>query len=77
MYVGGGTTVITFLAWQTFSWTILLTVGLLLMLPSAVDGTTQMFGQRESTNRLRLITGILLGWGVPLVVWALVSSVFS
>lgn len=75
MYVGGGTTALTFPAWYTLPKTLLLMIGLLLMLPSAVDGTTQMFGQRESTNRLRLITGLLLGGGIPLVAWVLVSSV--
>src|SRR5258708_27425520 len=36
---------------------------LLMILPMAVDGTTQMFGLRESTWVLRLITGTLFGLG--------------
>lgn len=41
-------------------------IGLLLLLPGGVDGTTQLRGDRESTNPLRLATGILLGMGVVL-----------
>jgi len=36
----------------------------LLLLPAAVDGFTQLFGLRESTWYLRLITGYLFGAGV-------------
>ncbi len=47
----------------------------LLLAPTAVDGTTQMLGWRESTNALRLITGApyglayayALAWAVPFV----------
>ncbi len=38
-------------------------VWLLLILPMAIDGTTQMFGWRESTWILRMITGTLFGLG--------------
>src|SRR3954452_7452640 len=38
-------------------------VGILLMLPIAWDGITQMFGWRESTWILRIITGTLSGVG--------------
>ena len=34
---------------------------LLLMLPCWVDGTTQLYGWRQSNNWLRLATGLLLG----------------
>jgi uncharacterized membrane protein len=41
-------------------------------LPMALDGFTQLFGFRESTNTLRVLTGLLLGgmtsfWAVPIV----------
>jgi uncharacterized membrane protein len=36
---------------------------LLLILPMAIDGTTQMFGLRESTWQLRVLTGTLFGLG--------------
>ncbi len=38
-------------------------VWVLMMLPMALDGTTQMFGWRESTWALRVITGTLFGLG--------------
>jgi uncharacterized membrane protein len=38
-------------------------VWLLFILPMALDGTTQMFGLRESTWYLRVITGTLFGLG--------------
>ncbi len=36
---------------------------LLLILPMAIDGTTHMFGLRESTWQLRVLTGTLFGLG--------------
>jgi len=47
----------------------------LLLAPTGIDGTTQLFGWRESTNTLRLITGVpyglayayILAWAVPFV----------
>src|SRR6266699_3568202 len=36
---------------------------ILMILPMALDGLTQMFGLRESTWELRLITGTLFGFG--------------
>jgi uncharacterized membrane protein len=38
-------------------------VWMLLMLPMALDGTTQMFGWRESDWILRIVTGTLFGIG--------------
>lgn len=40
--------------------------------PMALDGFSQLFGFRESTNTLRVLTGVLLGgmtslWTVPMV----------
>ena len=44
----------------------------LLFLPTALDGFTQLFGWRESTNLLRLITGFPYGLGYAyLIAWAL------
>ena len=43
-------------------------LGVILLLPGGIDGTTQMFGERESTNTLRVVTGLLLGLGVVLSV---------
>lgn len=39
-------------------------VGLLLMAPTIIDGLTQAMFNRESTNWLRLSTGLLAGMGL-------------
>lgn len=45
---------------------------MILFLPTALDGLTQLFGLRESTNLLRLITGFPYGVGYAyLIAWAL------
>ena len=46
---------------------------LLLILPMALDGTTQMFGWRESTWALRVVTGTLFGSGTTWFVLPLVQ----
>ena len=46
----------------------------LLTLPMAWDGTTQLFGLRESTTALRLITGALFGLGCALFTLPLVQK---
>ncbi|TMD61598.1 MAG: DUF2085 domain-containing protein [Chloroflexi bacterium] len=38
-------------------------IWVLMLLPMAWDGTTQMFGWRESTWILRIVTGTLFGLG--------------
>lgn len=44
----------------------------LLFLPTALDGFTQLFGFRESTNLLRLIAGFPFGIGYAYIIaWAL------
>ncbi len=55
----------------------------LLLAPTGIDGTTQLFGWRESTNALRLLTGIpyglayayILAWAVPFV-YALLELIY-
>ncbi|VVB58449.1 Uncharacterised protein [Candidatus Anstonella stagnisolia] len=37
----------------------------LALIPIAIDGTTQLFTLRESTNTLRLITGAIAGFAIP------------
>lgn len=53
---------------RPLSWTLTL----LFMLPMAVDGFTQLFGWRESTWELRVITGTLfsIGWVWCIYPWA-------
>jgi uncharacterized membrane protein len=46
-------------------------LGILLNLPAGIDGVTQAWGRRCSTNPLRLATGLLSGLGqVALISWA-------
>lgn len=39
-------------------------LSMLLMVPTTIDGLTQYFGPRESTNTLRFITGFIGGIGL-------------
>lgn len=41
-------------------------LGGILLIPGGIDGTTQLIGERESTNVVRVLTGLLLGVGVVL-----------
>lgn len=52
-----------------------LILGTLFLVPGGVDGTTQMVGSRESTNKLRATTGALLGIGVVLFLHGFVYSI--
>ena len=47
---------------------------LLLILPLALDGTTQLIGLRESTNQLRIITGALAGIAMSIYTIPLLNS---
>jgi uncharacterized membrane protein len=75
MYLSGGMTLLLSPLWRSYVtyWSAIL-VGVAFLLPTAIDGTTQMFGDRESTNRLRILTGVPLGIGV---VWVLYGIVFA
>ena len=42
----------------------MLLISMILMVPAAIDGVTQYFGSRESTNNLRFITGFVGGIGL-------------
>jgi len=67
MYIGGLLTILTFPLWNApLSSFQTLVIGAVFLLPGGVDGTTQMLGDRESNNRLRAITGLVLGAGVVL-----------
>ncbi len=70
-----GTLALSLLAYRGMrrTWMALpLWAGLLLALPMAADGFSQLLGLRESNLWLRLITGALFGLGVT---WALVPRV--
>lgn len=67
MYFTGVLMILTFpLRGELLSPTLSIILGAGLLLPGGIDGTTQMFGNRESTNLLRVITGLLLGMGIVL-----------
>lgn len=45
-------------------------------IPTAIDGTTQLFGLRESTNLLRLITGAIIGVALPFYILPILNSLY-
>lgn len=45
----------------------LLFLSIILMFPTAIDGTTQLLKWRESCNWIRLVTGLLFGVGYGLI----------
>ena len=47
----------------------------LLIVPMGIDGTTQYLKLRESTNFLRLITGILAGIGISILIIAIINKI--
>ncbi len=42
----------------------MLIISIILLIPVAIDGFTQLFGLRESNNNLRFITGFIGGIGL-------------
>jgi len=50
----------------TYSYNVIF-LSLLLMIPTAVDGSTQLFKWRESSNVIRVVTGFLCGIGYGLI----------
>ncbi|MVP01256.1 DUF2085 domain-containing protein [Paenibacillus sp. N10] len=48
-------------------------IGLVLCLPLLIDGFTQKWGWRTSSNRLRLFTGLMFGVGQCIVIAASVG----
>jgi len=53
-----------------------LLIGIILLIPSAIDGGTQLFEMRESNNTLRFITGILGGIGLIMVYEMILDFLF-
>lgn len=47
-------------------------IGFLLLIPTGVDGTTQLLELRKSNNKLRLITGLLGGIGLMIILKTLI-----
>lgn len=56
----------------------LVSLGILMMIPTFLDGFTQLWGSRMSNNTLRLLTGLLGGVGLAIVVkaikWVVITS---
>ena len=48
--------------------TTLIVFAFLLLIPSLLDGLTQLIGLRESNNMLRLLTGLMGGLGLAILV---------
>lgn len=49
----------------------------LFCIPMALDGFTQLFGFRESTNELRILTGVIFGLGSALYVLPYMQAIFE
>ena len=76
MYLGGLLAMLAFPIWWIESSIPLLIVGSVLLLPGGIDGLTQMFGERESTNRLRAVTGGMLGVGGVVFSYGVIATLF-
>jgi uncharacterized membrane protein len=46
-------------------------------IPTAIDGTTQLFGLRESNNALRLWTGFIIGVVLPFYILPMLNSLYA
>ena len=55
----------------------MLFISMILMVPVAIDGLTQYFGPRESTNNLRFITGFIGGLGLIIFLKIIVGWIFN
>ena len=51
-------------------WTLRLIIGLVFCIPLIIDGTTQLYQLRMSTNSIRLMTGLFAGFGIS-IIWIL------
>jgi len=48
-----------------------------MLIPTFMDGSTQLFGFRESNNLLRLITGLIGGIGLAILIKAFKYFILS
>ena len=55
----------------------MLFVSMVLMIPVAIDGVTQYFGPRESTNSLRFVTGFIGGVGLIIFLKIIIRWIFN
>lgn len=54
-----------------------LIISIILMIPVSIDGFTQYFGPRESTNKLRFITGFIGGIGLIIFLKIVIRGVLN
>ena len=47
------------------------------LIPLLIDGFSQAISSRESNNTIRFSTGLLFGWALPFVVFALIEILKS
>lgn len=57
--------------------TILIIIAMLMLIPTFLDGFTQLLGSRESNNILRLLTGLIGGVGLGILIKALKMIIVS
>lgn len=50
---------------------LLIFIAVLFLIPTFIDGFTQFFGQRESNNHLRFITGLFGGLSLGIIIKAI------
>lgn len=51
--------------------TLMIIIAILIMIPTFLDGFTQLLGSRKSNNMLRLLTGLIGGVGLAILIKAL------
>ena len=49
----------------------LIILAILLLIPTAIDGISQLLNKRESNNKLRFLTGLLTGLGLAILAKAI------
>lgn len=55
----------------------LLIISMILMVPTAIDGVTQYFGPRESTNTIRFLTGFIGGVGLIIFIKIMIRWILN
>jgi uncharacterized membrane protein len=62
--------VLAYFVYIQYSFSLIL-LGVIMMIPTFIDGFTQLLGSRESNNTLRLLTGLVGGVGLAILVKAI------
>ena len=52
-------------------------ISMILMIPVVIDGFTQYFGPRESTNTIRFITGFIGGIGLIIFLKIVIRGIYN